>query len=29
MQISFINKKLAKLLGSQKETLRAYGPDNG
>lgn len=29
MQISFINKKLAKLLGSQKETLRTYGPDNG
>jgi len=29
MQITFINKKLAKLLGSQKETLRAYGPDNG
>lgn len=29
MQISFINKKLAKLLGNQKETLRTYGPDNG
>lgn len=29
MQISFINKKLTKLLGSQKETLRTYGPDNG
>ena len=29
MQVSFINKKLAKLLGSQKETLRTYGPDNG
>lgn len=29
MQISFINKKLSKLLGSQKETLRTYGPDNG
>ena len=29
MQISFANKKLAKLLNSQKETLRAYGPDNG
>jgi proteic killer suppression protein len=29
MQISFANHKLAKLLGSQKETLRKYGPDNG
>ena len=29
MQISFINNKLAKLLSSQKETLRTYGPDNG
>jgi plasmid maintenance system killer protein len=29
MQISYINKKLAKLLGSQKEVLRTYGPDNG
>ena len=29
MQISFTNKKLATLLGSQKETLRTYGPDNG
>ena len=29
MQISYINKKLAKLLGSQKEVLRAFGPDNG
>lgn len=29
MQLSFINKKLAKLLGNQKETLRTYGPDNG
>jgi len=29
MEVSFTNKKLAKLLGSQKETLRTYGPDNG
>ena len=29
MQISFINKKLAKLLCAQKEVLRTYGPDNG
>jgi proteic killer suppression protein len=29
MEISFINKKLAKLLNHQKETLRTYGPDNG
>lgn len=29
MEVSFINKKLAKLLNSQKETLRAFGPDNG
>lgn len=29
MQVSFINKKLAKLLGNQKETLRTYGPENG
>ena len=29
MQISYINKKLAKLLGNQKEVLRTYGPDNG
>jgi proteic killer suppression protein len=29
MEISFINKKLAKLLNQQKETLRTYGPDNG
>ena len=29
MEVSFTNKKLAKLLSSQKETLRAYGPDNG
>ena len=29
MQISFINKKLAKLLGSQKEVIRSFGFDNG
>ncbi len=29
MQITFINKKLGKLLESQKETLRTYGSDNG
>jgi plasmid maintenance system killer protein len=29
MQISYINKKLAKLLGSQKEVMRTFGPDNG
>ena len=29
MQISYINKRLAKLLGSQKEVLRTYGSDNG
>ena len=29
MQISFANHKLAKLLGSQKETLRKYGSENG
>ena len=29
MQISFINKKLAKLLCSQKDTLRTYGSENG
>ena len=29
MQISFTNKKLAKLLNSQKETVLAYGYDNG
>ena len=29
MHISFINKKLAKLLGSEMETLRKYGADNG
>jgi proteic killer suppression protein len=29
MQITYINKKLAKLLSSQKEVLRTFGPDNG
>jgi plasmid maintenance system killer protein len=29
MQISFTNRKLAKLLGSQKEALRTYGSENG
>lgn len=29
MHISHANHKLAKLLGSQKEVLRTYGPDNG
>jgi plasmid maintenance system killer protein len=29
MEISYSNKKLAKLLNSQKEVLRTYGPDNG
>lgn len=29
MQISFPNRKLAKLLNSEKETLRKFGPDNG
>jgi proteic killer suppression protein len=29
MEISFNNKKLAKLLNSQRDTLRKYGPDNG
>jgi plasmid maintenance system killer protein len=29
MEISFATKKLAKLLNSQKEMLRKYGPDNG
>ena len=29
MEISFVNKKLAKLLNNAKDTLRAYGPDNG
>lgn len=29
MEISFVNKKLAKLLNSGKDTLRTYGADNG
>jgi len=29
MEISYSNKKLAKLLNSQKEVLRTYGHDNG
>lgn len=29
MHISHANKKLAKLLGNQKEVLRTYGADNG
>lgn len=29
MEISFKNKKLAKLLSSEKDTLRKYGPENG
>jgi len=29
MEISFNNRKLAKLLNSEKDTLRKYGPDNG
>lgn len=29
MRISFVNKKLAKRLGNQKNVLRTYGPDNG
>lgn len=29
MELSFSSKKLAKLLNSQKDTLRAYGADNG
>jgi plasmid maintenance system killer protein len=29
MEISFANKKLAKLLNDEKETLKKYGPDNG
>lgn len=29
MQITYAKKKLAKLLGSRKEVLRTYGPDNG
>lgn len=29
MQISYINNKLAKLLGDRKATIRRYGPENG
>jgi plasmid maintenance system killer protein len=29
MEISYQNKRLAKLLNSRKDTLRTYGPDNG
>ena len=29
MEISFSTEKLAKLLNSQRDTLRVYGPDNG
>ena len=29
MDITFINKKLEKLLSTQKELMRTYGPDNG
>jgi len=29
MEISFATGKLAKLLNSEKETLRKYGPENG
>ena len=29
MQITYANKKWAKLLGNKKEVLRTYGPDNG
>lgn len=29
MEISCSTKKLAKLLGNQKEVLRTFGPDNG
>jgi proteic killer suppression protein len=29
MEISFANKKLAKLLNDEKETLKKYGADNG
>jgi len=29
MELSFTNKKLAKLLNSEKDTLRKYGADNG
>jgi plasmid maintenance system killer protein len=29
VDITFINKKLEKLLNTQKELLRTFGPDNG
>jgi proteic killer suppression protein len=29
MEIRFKTKKLVKVLGSEKETFRSYGPDNG
>jgi len=29
MEVSFANKKLAKLLNSEKNTLRKFGADNG
>ena len=29
MRISFINNKLAKLVSSEKNVLRRFGPDNG
>jgi plasmid maintenance system killer protein len=29
VKLSFSSNKLAKLLNSQKDTLRIYGPDNG
>ena len=29
MELSFATKKLAKLLNNQKDTLRAFGTDNG
>lgn len=29
MEISFSNKKLAKVLNSGNDTMRKYGPDNG
>jgi plasmid maintenance system killer protein len=29
VDITFINKKLEKLLSTQKELMRTYGPDNG
>ena len=29
MEISFKNTKLAKVLNSERELVRAYGPDNG